>query len=93
MLPFASVVVASTNGNFVVGPNAALIIFSVLACIAVPCGIVTAAKGRWGWLALGFLTSGILWIGGALQPPRQTSLWQRLATRWASRRAAHHLTL
>jgi hypothetical protein len=74
-------VVASTNGNFVVGPNAALIIFSVLVCIAAPCAIVTAAKGRWGWLALGFLTSGILWIAGALQPPRPASMWQRLAAR------------
>jgi hypothetical protein len=78
---FASVVAVSTNGNFVVGANLTVIVFSVLVCIAAPCGIVTAAKGRWGWLALGVLTSGLLWIVGALQPPRPGSLWRRLAAR------------
>jgi hypothetical protein len=78
---FASVVAVSTSGNFVIGPNLTVIGFSVLVLIAAPCGIVTAAKGRWGWLALGVLTSGLLWIVGATQPPRPGSLWLRLAAR------------
>jgi len=76
-----SPIVGSGNSNLVVGANAALIIFTVFACIGLPCGAITAAKGRWGWFVLGVLTSGLLWIVGAMQPPRPGSPWHRRAER------------
>jgi len=63
-----------------------LVVFTVLVCVALPCGIVTALKGRWGWFVLGLMTAGLLWIVGALQPPAPASLWQR----WRSARTTRH---
>jgi hypothetical protein len=61
----------------VVGPSWGVIVIAILVCVTLPCGLVTALKGRWGWLALGLMTAGLLWIVGALQPPAPAGLWQR----------------
>jgi hypothetical protein len=74
------------NGVTVVAPSWGVVVFTVLLAVALPCGVVTAMKGRWGWLVLGLMTSGLLWIVGALQPPAPASLWQR----WHSARTARH---
>jgi hypothetical protein len=80
---FASALAVSAHGDFVIAPNWAVLVFTLLACVAVPCGLVTAAKGRSGWLLLGFLTSGLLWIVGALQTAMPGSMWQRRLARRA----------
>ncbi len=68
----------------IISPNAGLVAYSLLACVALVCAVITAAKGRWGWFALGLLT-GLLWIGGALQPAIPGSLWTRVAGRVKAR--------
>ncbi|HEY1777791.1 MAG TPA: hypothetical protein VGG41_16665 [Solirubrobacteraceae bacterium] len=63
---------------FTVGPSFGLIGFTVLGLVLLACAVVTATKGRWGWLALGLLTAGLLWILGAIKPALPGSLWERL---------------
>lgn len=67
-------------------PSWELVVFTLLVCVALACAIVTAIKGRWGWLVLGLMTAGLLWIVGALQPPAPSSLLQR----WRSVRVTRH---
>lgn len=38
-------------------------------------GLVTAAKGRWGWLAAGLVTGGVAWTLTALLIATPDSLW------------------
>jgi hypothetical protein len=38
-------------------------------------GLITAAKGRWGWLCLGLLTGGLAWPLTALLIARPGSVW------------------
>lgn len=40
-------------------------------------GAVTAAKGRWGWVLLGLLTGGFLWLLTAFLAPSADSFWAR----------------
>ncbi len=70
----------------VVAASWGLVLVTVLMCLAVPCGIVTAMKGRRGWFVLGLMTAGLFWIVGALQPPMPVSLWRR----WRAGRTARH---
>lgn len=70
-----------------VGPSLGLIVFAVLGLSLLACAVVTAMKGRWGWLALGLLTAGVLWTFGALQPSLPGSLWERLRSRRTRRLA------
>lgn len=65
-------------GNFVVSPDPALLAWSVLAGLMLVAAAVTAAKGRVGWLALGFLTGGFLWLVTAFFAARPESLWARV---------------
>ena len=46
----------------------------LLACAA---GIVTALKGHWGWLLIGFLFAGLPWLVSAWLPAAPASLWAR----------------
>ena len=50
-----------------------------MALVATPAAVISALKGQWLWLALGFFTAGIAWIWGALQPAKPGSVWQRRA--------------
>jgi hypothetical protein len=54
-----------------------------LVVIAIAGG-VTMAKGRWGWLVLGLVTCGLLWLISAFLPPRTGSLWDRKLARRSS---------
>ena len=54
-----------------------------LLVLLVGCGLVTAAKGQWGFLALGLLFLGVFWPLTAAMPAREGSLWAR----WWSPRA------
>lgn len=46
----------------------------LLLCV-LSAGIVTALKGRWGWLAVGLLLGGTLWLFTAFLPAAPGSAW------------------
>ena len=71
------------SGEFLVSPNAGLLLWSVLALSLIPaCGVITALKGQWMWLAIGLVTGGLLWILTALLlPPAPDSSWARRRAR------------
>ena len=74
------------SGEFLVSPNAGLLLWSALAFILITAsGVVTALKGQWMWLAIGLLTCGLLWILTALLLPAAPDSW------WARRRARRRL--
>lgn len=73
-------IVAST-GQFVIAPNAGLMIWSVLMIVGIIGGAITLAKGRWGLFALGLFTGGILWVFTALAQAAPGSLWDRYCRR------------
>jgi hypothetical protein len=53
-----------------------LFVGSPLALVV--CGTITATKGRWGWVVIGLLTSGLAWlITAPLLIARPDSLWAR----------------
>ena len=62
---------------FVVEPNVGLAFWTLLMTTVIPAGIITAAKGRLGWLALGLLTSGLLWLLTAWLIATPDSPWAR----------------
>lgn len=69
------------SGSFLVRPDAGLIAVVVAWLLALAMGAVTAAKGRWGWLILGFfLTGGWIWLVSGFLAPMPGSLWARWAT-------------
>jgi hypothetical protein len=59
--------VLGTGSVLTVAPNTGLIIWPLVAMAFLACGVVTATKGRSGWLLAGFVTAGILWVPGARQ--------------------------
>lgn len=63
--------------QFVVAPGPGLIVWTALVCCALLAGLVTAAKGRWGWLLLGLLSGGIAWFVSAFLEASPDSLWAR----------------
>ena len=67
--------------NFVVDPGIGMVIWVIVAFLSIPAAAVTAAKGRWGWFACGFITCGICWLIGAFQPATPTSLWSKRGRR------------
>jgi hypothetical protein len=83
--------VASTTSGadhvFTVGPSFGLIAFTLLGLVLLACAVITAMKGRWGWLARGLVSAGLLWTVGALRPPLPGSLWERLRSRQTRRLA------
>jgi len=67
----------TASSEFVVNPDPALIVWTVLFACALLAGAVTAVKGRWGWVLLGLLTGGVLWLGTAFLAATPESLWAR----------------
>jgi hypothetical protein len=58
------------------GPAIAAWLLTLLVILI--CGAITMAKGRWGWLALGLVTGGLLWLVAAvLLDPMPGSPWAR----------------
>jgi hypothetical protein len=49
----------------------------VLLVLLVGCGLITAAKGQWGFLLLGLVFLGVFWPLTAAMPAREGSLWAR----------------
>lgn len=70
-MPFAEA------SNVVVGPNLGLVFLTALALGCVIGGVVTVAKGRLGWFAVGLLTGGLLWVLTAFLVATPESLWAR----------------
>lgn len=62
----------------IVGPSLGLVVWTVLVVLVLVCGAITAAKGRWGWVGLGLLTGGLLWVVTAFLQPSRDSLWLRI---------------
>ena len=59
-----------------------------LSIVILAAGIVTAMKGRWGWLFFGLLLAGLPWLGTALQSAEPDSYWaRRQAARAATKKA------
>jgi len=69
--------IAEEYTSYYVGASPWLIAWAVLLVLALACGVVTAAKGRWGWVAIGLVTVGFLWLGTAFLPARPGSWWAR----------------
>lgn len=68
-----------------VAPNPALIAYTLLVLLGLSATIVTAMKGRWGWVLAGLLTSGLVCLYSATLPAEPGSLWSR----WETRRRRH----
>ena len=49
-------------------------------------GLVTASKGRWGWLLVGLVLGGVIWPFTALLPASPRSVWRRFTARRSSLR-------
>ncbi len=65
MVPLAQAV--AEGGSYVVSPNVGLLLWTLLAFSVMPAAaFVTAAKGRWGWLAVGLLTGGFICVPVAI---------------------------
>jgi hypothetical protein len=54
------------------------LLLALAPLLVLACGAITAAKGRWGWLAVGLLTSGLIWPLTALMAAAPGSAWERL---------------
>jgi hypothetical protein len=46
--------------------------------VIIVAGVITMAKGRWGWLVLGLLVGGLPWLVSACLAPMPGSLWGRV---------------
>ena len=67
------------SSDFLVTPNAGLMALSLLLMAIAICGLITALKGRLGWLAVGlFLTGGLVWLITAFLVAVPRSPWARL---------------
>ena len=71
---------ADTYTDYYVAPSAWLLVFAALVLLMLVGAIVTAAKGRWGWLVVGLLTGVTLLFSGFL-PAAPGSAWQRRRAR------------
>jgi hypothetical protein len=64
--------------DFLVSPGLGLMLWTAFVLlVALPAAGVAVAKRQWVWFLVGFLTAGIGWVIGALQPARPGSLWAR----------------
>jgi hypothetical protein len=75
---------AETYTDWYVGPTPLLLLFTAVVLLAVPGAIVTALKGRWGWLLVGVLLLGWTLILSAFLPAAPDSWWARRAARRAT---------
>jgi hypothetical protein len=64
-----------------VAPSSALIVWTLLVLAVLAAGVVTASKGRWGWLLGGVLLAGVPCLISAFLAPSSTSLWLRRTRR------------
>jgi hypothetical protein len=67
-----------------VSPSPGLIVWTIVMGLVLVAGAVTAAKGRWGWVLIGLLTGGLLWLATAFLAPSADSFWVRRGSRAAS---------
>ncbi|HEV7805567.1 MAG TPA: hypothetical protein VGO80_07110 [Solirubrobacteraceae bacterium] len=79
---------AAEYTNSYVGAAPLLVLWGLLLLVSLPCGVATAAKGRWVWFAAGFLAGFVPWIGTAFLRPLPDSPWALWWTRRATRRGA-----
>jgi hypothetical protein len=68
-----------TLAGTVVGPSPGLIAWTIVMGLVLVAGAATAAKGRWGWVLIGLLTGGLLWLVSAFLTPAADSIWARKA--------------
>ena len=61
----------------IVAPDAGLAVYTVLLLFGCVGGLVTLAKGRYGWFLVGLLTGGVLWNLTAILIATPDSLWAR----------------
>jgi hypothetical protein len=72
------------DGSVVVTPNTWVMAGVLVFLVG---GLVTAAKGRWGWLLVGCLVGGALWPLTALLEAAPESIWERVLSRFSGRDA------
>ena len=81
-----------TSDAFLVTPALWPMVFALLWCVG---AAITAAKGRWGWLAAGLLTGGLTFPVSVFLTATPGSVWARVfygPTRMArARRMFPHL--
>jgi hypothetical protein len=74
-VPLAAVDVLA-DSRFVVAPNLGLVLWTIYSFVSLGAAVVTALKGRWGWLVVGFLTGGLAWFYAATLPALPDSTWE-----------------
>lgn len=62
----------------IVAPSLGLVAWTALVVLLLVLGAITAAKGRWGWVAVGLLTGGLPWPVTAFLKPSRDSLRVRI---------------
>jgi len=65
---------AETSDSFLVTPDLWVMAWSLVCVVG---GVVTAAKGRWGFLVVGVVLGGLTWPLSALLIAAPDSLWAR----------------
>ena len=66
------------SSDFVLAPDAGLMLLSLLLVAIVICGLITALKGRLGWAVVGVLTGGLVWPVTCFLIATPGSPWARL---------------
>jgi len=63
--------------EFLLAPNTAPVLYTVLVLTGIVGSVITAAKGRWGWLVIDMITLGL--AGNLTASLRATprSVWAR----------------
>ena len=69
--------------SFTVAPNLGLLLWTIYSFASLGAAVVTALKGRWGWLVVGVLTGGLAWFYSATLPAEPDSTWERRARKRA----------
>jgi hypothetical protein len=72
-------VLLGTDSDFLITPGPGFYIGMLLLLCVLAGGVVTALKGRWGWLAIGFLIGGTPWLFSAFLAASPNSAWARRA--------------
>ncbi len=75
--------------DFVVAPNALLLLYTLLVLTGVLGSAVTATKGRWGWFVLDLVTMGLAGNLTGFLAARPQSFWDR--HRWNGQRPARRI--
>ena len=60
-----------------VAPSPLLLAWTLLALCVLAAGVITALKGRWGWLWAGIVLGGLPWLVSAFLAARPGSGWER----------------